>query len=86
MFDKTTYTDGVFNTADLLSKLQSMNIKLLSQFKDCKTTEFFYAIDNRLSDLPFTYGTVMNIATQIGTAAGYYLGAMALSAASQGTT
>lgn len=81
MFDKTTYTDGTFNTADLLTKLQDMNIKLLSQFKDCKTTEFFFAIDNRLSDLPFTYGTIMNVGTQVGTALGYYFGAMALAAA-----
>lgn len=78
MFDKSTYTDGSFNTADLLSKLQDMNIRMLSQFKDCKTTEFFFAIDNRLSDLPFTYGTIMNVVTQFGTAAGYYFGAQIL--------
>jgi hypothetical protein len=63
MFDVTYYTDSTFNTAELLQFGQETMIYLLTQFKDCKTTEFFFAIDNRLSDLSFATGTLANIGT-----------------------
>lgn len=51
---------------------QVASISILTQFQDCKTTELFFAIDNRFSDLAFAMGTASNIATQTGTAIFYY--------------
>jgi hypothetical protein len=56
----------------LLQYGQAASITLLTQFKDCQTTEIFYGIDNRLSDLAFSLGTASNIGTQIGTTVFYY--------------
>jgi hypothetical protein len=43
----------------------------MSQFKDCRTTEFLFSLDNRLSDNAFLSGTVANLATQVGTLVAY---------------
>ena len=43
----------------------------MSQFKDCRTTEFLFSLDNRLSDNAFLSGTVANLVTQVGTLIGY---------------
>lgn len=73
LLNKESYTDSTFNTGELMTFGQNTMIQLLTQFQDCKTTEFFFAIDNRLSDPSFFYGTVANIGTQVGTAIGYYV-------------
>jgi len=44
----------------------------MSQFKDCRTTEFLFSLDNRLSDTAFLTGMVANLATQVGTLGLYY--------------
>lgn len=75
LLDKTKYTGQSFNTGELLQFGQTTMIQLLSQFQDCKTTEFFFAIDNRLSEPSFAYGTLANVATQITTAVGYVVAA-----------
>ncbi len=72
MFDLTTYTDSSFNTAEFLQNLQDAQIYLMTQFEDCKTTNFLFAIDNRLSDFSFLSGTMAQVGTQIGTAATYW--------------
>ncbi|TNV77322.1 hypothetical protein FGO68_gene1692 [Halteria grandinella] len=72
MFDADDYTDGSFNAAELLQYAQEASITLLTQFNDCQTTEVFYGIDNRLSDLAFTLGTASNVGTQIATTMTYY--------------
>lgn len=71
-FDSTKYTGGQFNSGDLLTFLQNAGIQLMSQFKDCRTTEFLFSLDNRFSDNAFLSGTVANLATQAGTLGGYY--------------
>jgi hypothetical protein len=43
----------------------------MTQFKDCRTTEFLFSLDNRLSDTAFISGTVANLATQVGTLIAY---------------
>ena len=43
----------------------------MTQFKDCRTTEFLFSLDNRLSDTAFISGTVANLATQVGTLVAY---------------
>lgn len=42
---------------------QEAIIYILTQFQDCKTTEFLFALDNRFSDLSFAIGTISNVAT-----------------------
>ena len=43
----------------------------MTQFKNCRTTEFLFSLDNRLSDTAFLSGTVANLASQGGTFGGY---------------
>jgi hypothetical protein len=54
-----------------MTYLQNAGIQLMSQFKDCRTTEFLFSLDNRLSDNAFLSGTVANLATQVGTLVAY---------------
>lgn len=72
MFDTSTYTGGTFNTAEFLQSLQDMQIYLMTQFEDCKTTNFLFSLDNRLSDFSFLSGSMSQVGTQIATAATYY--------------
>ena len=44
----------------------------MSQFKDCRTTEFLFSLDNRFSNTAFLAGTVANLVTQFGTLGLYY--------------
>jgi len=59
------------NNQDSLNTLQNMGIQFMTQFKDCRTTEFLFSLDNRLSDKAFLTGTVANLASQVGTYIGY---------------
>ena len=43
----------------------------MSQFKDCRTTEFLFSLDNRLSNSAFLSGTAANLVTQVGTLIAY---------------
>ena len=49
-----------------------MGIQLITQFKNCRTTEFLFSLDNRLSDTAFVAGTISNLVTQAATFGGYY--------------
>jgi hypothetical protein len=49
-----------------------MGIQFMNQFKDCRTTEFLFSLDNRLSDSAFLSGTVANLVSQSGTFGGYF--------------
>lgn len=60
------------NTDSMLNSFQDLSIQFMGQFKDCKTTEWLYSLDNRLSDVSFFSGSVANVGTQIGTFVGYY--------------
>ena len=71
MFDVSTYTDSSFNVAEFSVYIQSAQILLMSQFEDCKTTNFLFSLDNRLSDSAFLSGTLAQIGTQLTTAGGY---------------
>jgi hypothetical protein len=55
-----------------MTYLQNAGIQLMTQFKDCRTTEFLFSLDNRFSDNAFLSGTVANLGTQVGTLGGYY--------------
>jgi hypothetical protein len=59
------------NNDDMTNTLQNMGIQFMNQFKDCRTTEFLFSLDNRLSDQAFLYGTVGNLGSQIGTYIAY---------------
>ena len=60
-FDSTQYTNGEYNSGEMLTFLQNAGIQLMSQFKDCRTTEFLFSLDNRFSDSAFLSGTVANL-------------------------
>lgn len=66
-FDSVDFT----NTQDMTNTLQNMGIQFMNQFKDCRTTEFLFSLDNRLSDGAFLSGTVANLASQGSTFGGY---------------
>ena len=68
----SNYKGGSFNSAELLGYVQQTQILVTGQFTDCKTTEFLFSLDNRLSDTAFLSGLIANTATQFGTYAGYY--------------
>ena len=51
--------------------LQNAGMQLVTQFQDCKTTEFLFSLDNRLSDTAFVSGTIANLATQVTTLIAY---------------
>lgn len=70
-FDSAQYEGGVYNSGQMMTYLQNAGIQLMSQFKDCRTTEFLFSLDNRLSDQAFLSGTAANLATQIGTLIAY---------------
>jgi hypothetical protein len=55
----------------MTNTLQNMGIQFMNQFKDCRTTEFLFSLDNRLSDNAFLSGTVANLVSQGGTFGGY---------------
>lgn len=74
IFDSDQYTNGEYNTADMIDKAQTAQIYLLTQFQDCHWIEFLYALDNRFSDPAFAAGMASNIGTQISTTVGYYVG------------
>ncbi len=74
VFDSTQYTNGQYNSAELIDMAQTAQIYLLTEFKDCHLIEFLYALDNRFSDSAFTAGMFSNIGTQVATTAGYYVG------------
>lgn len=38
------------NNNDMTNTLQNMGIQFMTQFKNCRTTEFLFSLDNRLSD------------------------------------
>ena len=59
--------------------VQQTQILVTGQFTDCKTTEFLFSLDNRLSDTAFVSGLIANTATQFGTYAGYYAAATFIS-------
>lgn len=59
------------NNDDMTNSLQNMGIQFMNQFKDCRTTEFLFSLDNRLSDQAFLYGTVGNVGSQVGTYIAY---------------
>ena len=61
----------ITNNQDMTNTLQNMGIQFMTQFKNCRTTEFLFSLDNRLSDQAFLSGTVANIASQAGTFGGY---------------
>jgi hypothetical protein len=63
---------GQFNSGDLMTNLQNAGIQLMTQFRDCRTTEFLFSLDNRFSDNAFLSGTIANLGTQVGTFGGYY--------------
>ena len=50
-----------------MTYLQNAGMQLMTQFQDCKTTEFLFSLDNRLSDTAFVSGSAANIASQVGT-------------------
>ncbi len=62
-FDSSKYSGGQFNSGDLMTYLQNAGIQLMTQFKDCRTTEFLFSLDNRLSDNAFLTGTIANVGT-----------------------
>jgi hypothetical protein len=59
------------NNEDMTNTLQNMGIQFMTQFKNCRTTEFLFSLDNRLSDSAFLSGTIANLASQGGTFGGY---------------
>lgn len=75
MFDVTQYSGGQFNTAQLMNFLQEAQMIITGQFTDCKTTEFLFSLDNRLSDTAFLSGLIANAGTQISTYAAYAVAA-----------
>ena len=70
-FDSSQYTNGQYNSGQMMTYLQNAGIQLMTQFKDCRTTEFLFSLDNRLSDNAFLSGTAANLATQVGTLIAY---------------
>lgn len=62
----------ITNNDDMTNTLQNMGIQFMTQFKNCRTTEFLFSLDNRLSDNAFLSGTIANLATQGGTFGGYF--------------
>jgi hypothetical protein len=62
-FNANNYNAATFNAGDFVNKLSVIGIKFMGQFSDCKTTEFLFAIDNRLSDLSFLAGLGSNLVT-----------------------
>ena len=46
-------------------------MQLMTQYQDCKTTEFLFSLDNRLSDVAFVSGSITNLVTQTGTLIAY---------------
>lgn len=75
-FNSSQYTDGIYNSGEMMTQLQNAGIQLMTQFKDCRTTEFLFSLDNRLSNSAFLTGTVANLATQVGTLVGYHFGGL----------
>lgn len=65
LFDNLRYTSAAFNTPDALKQLQTVSNAFLIQFKNCRTDNWFFNVYNRLSDMPFTYGLIGNIGSQI---------------------
>jgi hypothetical protein len=58
-----------------MAYLQQAQILMTGQFVDCKTTEFLFSLDNRLSDPSFFSGLIANAGTQFGSYAAYYAAA-----------
>jgi hypothetical protein len=54
---------SVQNNENMMNNLQNFGIQLMTQFKACRTTEFLFSLDNRLSDTAFTIGTLTNLVT-----------------------
>ena len=71
-FDSAQYTNGQYNSGQMLSYLQNAGLQLMNQFKDCRTTEFLFSLDNRFSKPEFLSGTVANLVTQGGSLAAYW--------------
>ena len=67
---KSMFSSG---SGDLTNLIAIVGLKFMSQFSDCHTTEFLFAIDNRLSDFTFTSGLAVNFGTQSATTAFYYV-------------
>jgi len=55
---------------------------MTGQFTDCKTTEFLFSLDNRLSDPSFFSGLIANIGTQFGSYVAYYAASTFITTAS----
>ena len=70
-FDAEQYSGKVFNSGDMMTYLQNAGMQLMTQFQDCKTTEFLFSLDNRLSDTAFVSGSIANLATQVTTLLAY---------------
>ena len=66
-FDPSKYTGGNFNSGDMMTNLQNAGLQLMTQFQDCKTTEFLFSLDNRFSDTAFVSGSIANLGTQLAT-------------------
>ena len=62
----------ITNNDDMTNTLQNMGIQFMTQFKNCRTTEFLFSLDNRLSDQAFLSGTIANLVSQAGTFGGYF--------------
>lgn len=69
-----TFFDSVdfSNSQSMTTALQNVGIQFMNQFKDCRTTEFLFSLDNRLSDNAFLSGSIANLGTQAATFGTYY--------------
>jgi hypothetical protein len=75
MFDTSKYANG-FNSGDFMTYLNQAALQFNVQFSSCKTTEFLFSLDNRLSDDAFLSGLIANLSTQVGTYVGYIAASM----------
>ncbi len=73
MFEDMDDSSSVsFNPSTAYNDMQVVILKMMSQFSDCKMTEFMFSIDNRFSDTAFTTGLATNFVTQLATTGFYY--------------
>lgn len=72
LFDTSKYTNGEISTSEFLKYGQTVSTQLQVQVKNCKTTEFLMSIYNRCADKAFAFGTLSNVATQVGTTVLYW--------------
>ena len=63
--DVSTYTGGVYNTADFNNYLNIFLIKLMTSMDSCSYTSFMVYVNNRMNDYSFLGGMLANLATQL---------------------